>query len=368
MVAALAVGLAWTGPSARARDGAWVVRAGDTLGAIAGRFEVSVDDLRRWNALDGDTIRVGQRIEVKPPPTPEGAPYEVRPGDTLSGIAQRFGTDLERLGELNPQIDPDRLRAGATIRVPGHRIDHRVRRGQTLSWIASYYRVSIEDLERWNPELDRGRLLAGSELRIFSERPPSVSESVGHPWRGRLKRAVQLPRHPAYFLRDRDKAWGTRETIDWILEAFDHVRREHPRAPRVRVHDLSDRDGGWLYGHKSHQSGRDVDLSLYQRRCPDGLCPFRPVGPGDLDVERQWTLLEHWLRRDRLDAVFVDYSLQGPLYRHAKKQGATRKELHRWFQYPRGRTFSVGILRHYPKHHDHLHVRFVCPETDDACE
>lgn len=43
--------------------------------------------------------------------------YSVRSGDTLSVIAERFGTTVDRLMELNPGIDPQALRVGQSIRV-----------------------------------------------------------------------------------------------------------------------------------------------------------------------------------------------------------------------------------------------------------
>jgi hypothetical protein len=91
------------------------------------------------------------------------------------------------------------------------------------------------------------------------------------------------------------------------------------------------------------------------------------VKPGDLDVARQWALLEHWLRHGQAELIFIDYRLQAKLYRHAKKRGATEDQLRRWFQYPRGRNEPTGVIRHYRNHEDHLHVRFVCPYSDDKC-
>jgi LysM repeat protein len=43
--------------------------------------------------------------------------YRVRRGDTLESIAARFGTTVERLIELNPNIDPLALSPGQKIRV-----------------------------------------------------------------------------------------------------------------------------------------------------------------------------------------------------------------------------------------------------------
>ena len=119
--------------------------------------------------------------------------------------------------------------------------------------------------------------------------------------------------------------------------------------------------------HRSHQSGRDVDISFYQARCPNGICPMRNLGPEDLDAERQWALFEAWLKSDQVELILMDHSLQRPLYEEARRRGATRAQLERWFQYPRSRHDRQGIIRHYPRHRNHAHVRFVCPDTDESC-
>ncbi|MEZ4288322.1 MAG: penicillin-insensitive murein endopeptidase [Polyangiales bacterium] len=153
----------------------------------------------------------------------------------------------------------------------------------------------------------------------------------------------------------------------WICDAFDAVRRKFKKIVRLRVHDISDNDGGPMHDHKSHQSGRDVDMSYYQKSCGDKACAFESVRSKDLDAARQWTLFYEWIKNGQLEMVFVDYKLQAPLYRYAKKQGATAAQLEKWFQYPRGKNHPAGIIRHYAKHVDHFHARFVCPIKDREC-
>ncbi len=52
-------------------------------------------------------------------PTPEVVVYTVRPGDTLSRIAARFGVTVAQILEANPQIqDPDRIQVGQEIVIP----------------------------------------------------------------------------------------------------------------------------------------------------------------------------------------------------------------------------------------------------------
>ena len=357
--------------AAAAQPPTWRVRRGEALSVIAARFSVTVEELRQWNTLEGDRIVPGQELVVGEPPASDAPTHRVARGETLSHIAVAHGTTVERLVELNPDIDPERLQEGQELKVEDlgerHRIDYVVRRGDILSRIAVRHRVSVEDLRRWNPRLRGNQLRAGTTLRIYSEIPESVSESVGRPHRGRLANAEQLPQHPGYFIRDPRRSYGTLETILWIQEGVEAVLDRFERSPQIRVHDVSNREGGRMRDHRSHQSGRDVDISFYQRRCPDGVCPFRRVRPENLDVERQWALFEQWLRSGQVEAIFIDYSLQQPLYEEARRRGATREELSRWFQYPRRRQDRQGVIRHYPRHRDHAHVRFVCPDTDESC-
>lgn len=350
----------------------WTVQAGDALSLIAERFNVSVEDLRRWNEIEGDRINVGQQLRVSGEAAPASGPvHVVERGETLSHIAQRYNTTVQGLVDLNEGLNPDRLRAGMRLRVSGRnnrlRIQYRVRRGDNLARIAERHRVSVRQLRRWNRSLRGDSLRAGREIIIWSEIPESISASVGAPNRGTLANAERLPRHPGYFLRDRNRAWGTLETVLWIQDAFDLMRIEHPGAPQVRVHDLSNREGGPMRGHRSHQSGRDADITLYQKRCGNQPCPLRQVAPENLDAARQWTLISHWLENDRVEAIFLDYSLQEPLYNEARRRGVPRGLLRRYFQYPRGPSYPLGLVRHFPRHRNHLHVRFVCPDTDENC-
>lgn len=362
-----------------------VVGPGDMLGVIAGRFQVTADEIRRWNELDGDRIRVGQQLWVEPDGLLSGAasvadgeqaaPGEwetvrVKAGDTLGALALRHGVTVQQLIDNNPGLSPDRIREGQSLQLThrGRRVDHAVERGENLTAVARRYQVSVRDILRWNPNLKPDRVHAGAQVLVFTDVPESRSQSVGSPSAGELMHPERLREHPAFVLRDPARAWGTLETVTAIRDGFAAVHKEDPEAPRVRVHDISLRHGGHMEDHKSHQSGRDVDISYYQRRCGVEGCAFRRLAASDLDVARQWQLLRLWLERDQLEAVFIDYTLQAALYRHARSQGASRQELARWFQYPRGKDNPYGVIRHYPKHDDHMHVRFACHETDPECK
>jgi LysM repeat protein len=113
-------------PPGRSDD--YVVRAGDTLFAIAARAGITWRHLAELNQLaDPNLIIAGQHLHVPPPAGPEGlAPvtrpiastsYTVRPGDSLFAIAQKFGTTWQHLVQLNHLPDPDLLHPGQEITV-----------------------------------------------------------------------------------------------------------------------------------------------------------------------------------------------------------------------------------------------------------
>jgi len=299
--------------------------------------------------------------------------HTVALGETLSAIARRLGVTVEQILALNPELDSDRVRAGQRIAIMAleerrERVSYTVQPGDTLRRIAQAHAVSLHELMRWNPAVDPERIRAGRELAIYPKEPESRSESVGSPARGQIVHARRLPSGMGYAVRAPERAWGTDETVRSVVAAFARARSEHPSAPRLWVHDLSLRGGGPIDDHRSHQSGRDVDIAYPQKDCSGRLCGFRRLGPRELDAEVAWTLLQYWLERDLLEAVFIDYRLQAPLYREARARGASAEQLARWFQYPRGRSGSLGVIRHFPKHADHMHVRFACDPSDLACK
>ena len=48
---------------------------------------------------------------------PKRASYEVQGGDTLTGIAQKTGVSVDRIEELNPELDPQALQAGQKLKL-----------------------------------------------------------------------------------------------------------------------------------------------------------------------------------------------------------------------------------------------------------
>ena len=400
-----------------------VVQPGDALITIAQREGVSVAQIKAWNGLQTDMIRIGQKLTIgksarpakaaesndgidwTPPfdygaepaerPEPRSAPiaardpsaavaaratdkpapkkkktrtYVVRKGDTLIGIALRHNTTVDELLKVNEGLHPDRIYPGQTIDIgnPRPEVVFRLERGDTLTAAASRYGVSSRDVTRWNASLGHNPR-PGTKIHIYTRKPVSASEAIGPTNRGRLENPVLLPSHRGYVIRTPARTYGTEETIRWIVDAFDSVDGKFKHTKVVRIHDISDRNGGKLRDHKSHQNGRDADISYYQKQCGHNGCRFAEFRSSELDVARQWALLEHWLRNNQAEVIFIDYRLQAKLYRYARRKGVSKAQLDKWIQYPRGRYEPGGVIRHFPNHEDHLHVRFVCPYSDLKC-
>jgi LysM repeat protein len=80
--------------------------------------------------------------------------YIVQPGDTLSGIAEKFGISLADLEKANPQIPNfDRIFPGQVVHIPPRHRTYIVQPGDTLSGIAEKFEVSLADLEKANPQI-----------------------------------------------------------------------------------------------------------------------------------------------------------------------------------------------------------------------
>ena len=108
-------------PSVQSGDTTYIVQSGDTLSGIAARYGTTYQHLAVINGISNpDIIHVGDRIVIDGVVSPQSSDdeyYTIQPGDTLSGIASTYGTTWQWLAEINGIDTPDLIHPGTTIRV-----------------------------------------------------------------------------------------------------------------------------------------------------------------------------------------------------------------------------------------------------------
>ena len=208
------------------------------------------------------------------------------------------------------------------------------------------------------------------------------STSLRNPNDGSLRGGVALPLiapglrfNPA---RNPDARYGTAEVVHALVRAAERVERELGGLP-VTINDLSLERGGPIPRHRSHQSGRDVDVLFYQLDADGNPIEsvgafFDPLGAGvdfreladpaddvplQLDVPRTWLFVRALIEDGiaEVQNIYVAEHLRTLLLEHARTTDAPPTLL--------GRFEALSCQPSYP-HDDHFHFRFFCTADDIA--
>ncbi len=174
--------------------------------------------------------------------------------------------------------------------------------------------------------------------------------------------------------RARASLYGTDELVDMIVGV---ARRIEVRgAPRLGVGDLAPRGGGPSEHHRSHQTGRDVDLLYFMRTArgeafentamrhvgDDGYTADPTDGPRErFDVALNWQVVRALVtaREAEVEVVFLYEPLIVRLLEHARAIGEPEALVALARSRLRQPTDSA-------KHDDHMHVRITCPRGGRA--
>ena len=136
--------------------------------------------LKRGDILLGDghtaiVLSNGVNVDIKPTntststtPTSTSEVYVVKRGDTLSGIAAKYGTTYQVLAKYNNISNPSVIRVGQSIRIPCANTEkiYIVKSGDTLSEIAEKYNTTYQELAKYNNISNPSLINVGQKIRI----------------------------------------------------------------------------------------------------------------------------------------------------------------------------------------------------------
>ncbi len=279
--------------------------------------------------------------------------HVVQRGETLEHVAKVYGCSTDAVLRAN-NLKTTLVRPGTVVAIPTCKLGKP--RARALR--------DDRDMraEKALAVIDGTATVKSSRAKEISEPgDDGDSESVGQPWNGRLVNGAALPEGDGYRIRRPSRAYGANHVVEHLQRAIAGVRAMYD-VHTLAIGDLSAAEGGKIGDHHSHQSGLDVDVGFYFHRVPEGYPDTFVAANSDLDLDATWALLTAFVRTSELDTgvqmIFLDYDVQASLYKFAKKRGTPDADLEAIFQYPRGKDTLAGIVRHWPHHADHLHVRF----------
>ena len=192
--------------------------------------------------------------------------------------------------------------------------------------------------------------------------------SIGAPNKGRLQGGIKLKSSRSLKVREHAHSWGLPALVKLLQRAAGKVAKHHPKSVML-VGDLSQKSGGSLTGHNSHQTGRDADVGFYVANSMgkpaamnrfvafDGSGKSQAVTWAQFDDARNWALVEALLtdKDTTVRYIFVSMPLRARVLAFAKKEKVA-KDL-----YTRAETVLMSP-RDADVHDDHFHVRIACPE------
>lgn len=155
-------------PNPNPANQTYTVVPGDTLYAIAARYRTTVAELAARNGiLNPNLIYPGQVLAVPAASEPVST-YTVRPGDTLSSIAGRFNTSVGELASINNISNPNLIYPGQVLRLTDRAENtfYRVLSGDTLSGIALRFGTTVSAIAAQNHISNPNLIYTGEILSI----------------------------------------------------------------------------------------------------------------------------------------------------------------------------------------------------------
>lgn len=147
----------------------------------------------KLRALNEKVVNLGDRpISTKSSSSHSSGNYTIRSGDSLWKIARMNGTSVSKIQSLNPGLNPSRLRIGASIRIPRstsgstssrshsnvQASNYSIKSGDTLGAIASRSGIRLSELVRVNPGINPDRIRIGQRIVVPGRQKSSPTKSA----------------------------------------------------------------------------------------------------------------------------------------------------------------------------------------------
>ncbi|WP_394219629.1 LysM peptidoglycan-binding domain-containing protein [Halobacillus trueperi] len=189
------------------------VKSGETLWRISTKYDASVSEIKTWNKLDSNLIRVGQTLVVEKgsdaapkshsekTETVSTTTYKVKSGDSLWAIATRYGLSVSELKALNG-LTSNVIYSGQNLTLTGEASQtkptssdeketsdeqksepkqetndtYTVKSGDSLWGIATKYGMSVSHLKKLN-DLSSNVIYSGQKLKVSGEVTSSPTQT-----------------------------------------------------------------------------------------------------------------------------------------------------------------------------------------------
>lgn len=145
----------------------YTVKNGDTLYGIANKFNLSVEELKNINNLKSNNLSIGQKLLVSGTLKEDNSDFDtyiVKSGDSLWSIANKYGTSVDKLKDIN-KLNSNLLSLGMKLLVPKSSNEYIVKSGDTLYSIASKYGSNVNELIKLN-NLSSTNLSIGQVIKL----------------------------------------------------------------------------------------------------------------------------------------------------------------------------------------------------------
>ena len=145
----------------------YIVKKGDSLYKIANNYNTTVDNIKNANNLTSNNLFIGQILIIpEQKSNTNEITYIVKKGDSLWAIANRYDTTVEKIKNTN-NLSSNNLFIGQVLIIPSTSsfITYTVKKGDSLWIIANKYNTTVDNIKKLN-NLSSNLLSIGQKLTL----------------------------------------------------------------------------------------------------------------------------------------------------------------------------------------------------------